>query len=134
MGAGAPRRVERDLVEDGRLEVDAPPPGRQRWGDGDLQGNLRDLNGHRCRPGHPPRLRTEARLLKSQSPAPGPSRVSATLSKGEIRPMIGASWNAGAWWMASQLASTTERNPVPTACAQHVIPRSPVPPFNTWIT
>ena len=49
-GPGAPRGLERDLVEDGRLEVDAPPPGRDRWGDGHLVGNLRDLNGHRWAP------------------------------------------------------------------------------------
>lgn len=48
LGPGAPRRLERDLVEDGRLEVDAPPPGRERWGYDDLAGHLRDLNGHRC--------------------------------------------------------------------------------------
>ena len=81
LGAEAPRRVEKDLVEDGRLEVDAPPPGRQRWGDGDLQGNLRDLNGHRCRPRRTPRIRRIKALSRkggapTRSPAPVQWQVS----------------------------------------------------------
>lgn len=44
----APLRPEREIVEDGVLEVDGPPPdGRESWRRGELCGDLEHLGGHR---------------------------------------------------------------------------------------
>lgn len=40
-------RRERELVEDGVLEVDAPPADQPRWRRGELEGDLEELHGHR---------------------------------------------------------------------------------------
>lgn len=44
----APLRPECEIVEDGVLEVDGPPPdGRESWRRGELCGDIEHLGGHR---------------------------------------------------------------------------------------
>ena len=45
--AVAAHRRERELVEDGVLEVDALPADQPRWRRGELEGDLEELHGHR---------------------------------------------------------------------------------------